>query len=79
MGNIVWQVMQSMIQTILRLSSVFFFFLLLFFFQQQVDTSKSIEHKTIDFSYPFPLDLPSPCESALAHKNSTVEHSHSFG
>ena len=53
MGKIVWQVMQSMIQNRLRLSNVFFV-VVVFFFQQQVYTSKNIEHKTMDFSYPLP-------------------------
>ena len=45
----------------LRLSNVFLLLLLLLlFFQQQVDTSKNIEQKIIDFSYPLPLDLPLP-------------------
>ena len=44
----------------LRLSNVFFLLLLLLFFQQQVDTSKNIEQKIIDFSYPLPLDLLLP-------------------
>ena len=37
----------------LRLSNVFFV-VVVFFFQQQVYTSKNIEHKTMDFSYPLP-------------------------
>ena len=45
----------------LRLSNVFLLLLLLLlFFQQQVDTSKNIEQKIIDFSYPLPLDLLLP-------------------